>query len=81
MGLPLIDFRGKITSQTNAVLDALQQASGKERSEIVREVLDEWADEKIHESILLELALRREGLTGLERRSRFRESGPDPLSD
>lgn len=43
MSLPLIDFRGKITHETDAVLEALHQACGRDRSEIVREVLADWA--------------------------------------
>ena len=75
MSLPLLDFRCKITPVTDAVLDALQQSSGRERGEIVRDVLAEWADDKIHEPILMEQTLRRQGLGGLERRTAGR-TGP-----
>lgn len=65
MSLPLVDFRGKITHQTDAVLQALQQATGRERSEIVRDVLDEWAAAKVHEASLIDRHLKREGLRGI----------------
>lgn len=65
MSLPLIDFRGKITHETDAVLEALHQATGRDRSEIVRDVLAQWADAKIHEASLIDQRLRREGLRGI----------------
>lgn len=66
MSLPLIDFRGKITHETDAVLEALHQACGRDRSEIVREVLADWAAGKIHEASLIDLRLKREGLLGID---------------
>lgn len=65
MSLPLIDFRGKITHETDAVLEALHLATGRDRSEIVRDVLAQWADSKIHEASLIDQRLRREGLRGI----------------
>ena len=53
MSLPLIDLRGKITHKTDAVLTAMNLGTGKDRSEIVREVLHEWALTKINESSLI----------------------------
>lgn len=61
MSLPLIDVRGKITHRTDAVLDALHLATGRDRSELMREALDEWAGLKIHEASLIDQRLRREG--------------------
>ena len=66
MSLPLIDFRGKITHETDAVLEALHQACGRDRSEIVREVLADWAAGKIHEASLIDQRLKREGLRGID---------------
>ena len=65
MSLPLVDVRGKITHRTDAVLDALHLATGRDRSEIMREALDEWAGLKIHEASLIDQRLRREGGTGI----------------
>jgi predicted DNA-binding protein len=65
MSIPLVDFRGKLTHETDAVLEALHQATGRDRSEIVREVLQKWAEEKIHEASLIDIRLRREGLRGI----------------
>lgn len=65
MSLPLIDFRAKITHETDAVLDAMHQASGMDRSEIARIALHQWAEGKIHEASLIDIRLRREGLRGI----------------
>jgi hypothetical protein len=65
MSLPLIDFRGKVTHETDAVLEAIHMATGRDRSEIVRDVLQQWAESKIHEASLIDLRLRREGLRGI----------------
>lgn len=65
MSLPLVDFRGKITHETDAVLEAMHQATGRDRSEIVRDVLHQWAEAKIHEASLIDQRLRREGLRGI----------------
>lgn len=66
MSIPLIDFRGKITQDTDAVLEAVHQATGRDRSDIAREVLDLWAVGKIHEASLIDQRLRREGLRGID---------------
>jgi hypothetical protein len=66
MSIPLTDFRGKITAETDAVLEAMHQATGRDRSEIVREVLQAWAESKIHEASLIDIRLRREGLRGID---------------
>jgi hypothetical protein len=65
MSIPLIDFRGKITHEADAVLEAVHLATGRDRSEIVREVLHLWAESKIHEASLIDSRLRREGLRGI----------------
>lgn len=69
MSLPLIDLRGKITAETDVVLDVVSKTSGRDRAEIVREVLAQWAEGKRHEAILLGRALEAQGLGGLERRA------------
>ena len=39
MSLPLVDFRGKITHETDCVLDAIHLSTGRDRSEIARDAL------------------------------------------
>lgn len=64
MSLPLKDFRGKITAETDCVLEAINRVSGKDRSEIVRDILHEWALGKIDEHSVLSKLMQAEGLSG-----------------
>ena len=63
MSLELKDFRGKITSEADCVIEAINRATGKDKSEIVREVLHEWALDKIQETRILTRLLASEGMT------------------
>ncbi len=58
------DLRAKVSVETDAVLDTISRATGRDRSEIVREVLHAWAQRKIHESSLLQRRLVAEGIQG-----------------
>lgn len=62
MSIPLIDFRGKVTPETDAVLEAINRATGKDKSEIARDVLHKWAAAEIHASTVLHSILQREGI-------------------
>lgn len=68
MSLELKDFRGKITAETDCVLEAMSRTSGRDRSEIVREILHKYALDKIEEHSLLTDLLAREGVTGVSKR-------------
>lgn len=57
----LFDFRGKVTGRTHQVLAAIELASGRTQSEIAREVLDQWAAERIHEANVVTRLTRSEG--------------------
>lgn len=61
----LKDFRGKVTPETDAVLEAMNRVTGRDRSEIAREVLHKWASEQIHLAIVIDQRLRAEGLRSL----------------
>lgn len=65
MSAELKDFRGKITAETDAVLEAINRAEGRDKSEIVRGILHEWAVGRIHESTILDRLLKAEGLRGI----------------
>ena len=62
MSIPLIDFRGKVTPETDAVLESIHRTTGRDKSEIAREWLHRIALKEIHASIELGKILRREGL-------------------
>ena len=57
----LIDLRTKITERANQVLEAHARAASLDKSEIVRKVLDAWADEEIHRATLIARMTRCEG--------------------
>lgn len=62
MSLELKDFRGKLTVETDCVLEAMTRSTGKERQEIVREVLHNWALESLDMHNVLHSVLKREGI-------------------
>lgn len=64
MSLPLIDLRANVTPEADAVLEAVQRATGRDKSEVVRDVLHQWAVKEVHASNVLHNILRREGLGG-----------------
>lgn len=61
----LKDFRGKITIEADCVLEAESRVTGKERQEIVREILHEWAIQRIQGATVLHRLLHAEGLVGI----------------
>jgi hypothetical protein len=66
MSADLKDFRGKITPEADCVLEAESRSSGKDRQQIVREILHSYALEKIDAHKVLVKLLRAEGLLGAD---------------
>lgn len=64
MSIPLIDLRAKVTAEADAVLEAVHRSTGKDKSEVVRDVLHRWALQEIHAASVLQSILQREGLSG-----------------
>ena len=62
MTVELRDLRAKITVESDAALDVVSRVTGKDRSEIVRDVIHRWALEQVSISSLLQTRLRAEGL-------------------
>jgi predicted MarR family transcription regulator len=60
--MDLRDLRAKVTVEADAALDAASRATGRDRSEIVRDVLHAWALDEIHKATLLLRKLKAEGI-------------------
>ena len=60
MSLPLEDLRSKVSHETHIALDAEAQHRGIDKSELVREILSDWAEARIHSATLLLERLKRE---------------------
>lgn len=65
MSIELKDYRGRITPEADCVLEAESRSTGKDRQEIVREILHAWAMSRIHGATVLHNLLRAEGLGGI----------------
>lgn len=57
------DLRASISVTADQVLDAVAIARDSTKQQIVREVLDEWAGKKLHESSLIQRLAPRDGKT------------------
>lgn len=66
MSIELKDFRGRITPETDCALEAISRATGKERQEILREVMHEWALRQVHAASVMHRLLLAEGLKGID---------------
>lgn len=64
MSIELKDFRGKITPETDCVLETMSRVHGRDRSEVARDILHEWAVRQIHESVVLAQLLQANGISG-----------------
>lgn len=62
MAIPLKDFRCAISEQIDAALDAQAAAFGKDKAQVAREVLGEWARQKHREHIMYGRRLRANGM-------------------
>jgi hypothetical protein len=64
MAIELRDFRGKITELAWCYLEAEHRATGRDQSEIVREILHEWAEQRHRTSIEARKLMDAEGTSG-----------------
>ena len=67
MSEELHDLRAKITTETDLVLQAEHLATRRDKSEIVREILHEWAAKRIEVAKVTVALLRTEGMIGRRR--------------
>lgn len=64
MSAELKDFRGKISALAWCYLEAEHRATGDDQSEIVRDILHKWAEEKHRAAIEVQKLLEAEGIVG-----------------
>lgn len=64
MALPLVDARIKVTLHTDAVIELEHRKTGKDKSEIAREVLHAWAMSRFDDLRLLKTIMDSKGLRG-----------------
>jgi hypothetical protein len=62
VALPLKDFRLGITEQIDAALDAQAAAFGRDKAQVARDVLGEWARMKHREHMVYGKRLRANGM-------------------
>lgn len=65
MSNDLRDLRAKVTAEAWCALEAETQISGRDKSEIVREILHAWALEQMRKASVLDRLLQVEGMTGI----------------
>lgn len=70
----LRDLRARINVAADVALDVESKRRGLDRSELVREILDQWAADKIHAAHALIAGLTAEGITAAD------EGGPGNIS-
>ena len=62
MAVPLKDFRTAIPEAVDMWLDVVASANKADKAQIAREILQEWADKKMHEHRLYVKRARANGL-------------------
>jgi hypothetical protein len=62
MAVPLKDFRTAIPEAVDMWLDVVAAANKADKAQIAREILQEWADRKLHEHRLYVKRARANGL-------------------
>lgn len=58
MSLPLKDLRTAVPEEVDAVLEAYARASERDKSALVREILQSWANERLREHELVTRLLK-----------------------
>lgn len=71
----LIDVRAKITPLAHAVIEAHHRADGRDHSEIIREILHDWALREAGKASLVAELAAREGFRGEAQGTRSASQG------
>lgn len=49
--MPMVDLRVAMPPEELAILDGYAHGTGSDRASVVRQILREWSDRKLHEAI------------------------------
>lgn len=63
MAVELFDLRAKVTPEAHCALAAHSRAHDIDKSELVRDILHEWALKQMHGASMLQSCLKAQGLT------------------
>lgn len=78
MSDPFIEIRGEFSRDQIEIMDAYCQANpGKSRVAILRELLDVWCKQRVHEATLVMRVAGRNGSGSESRRSRAAKTDGD----
>lgn len=56
------DFRGNVTDETHVVLESIHRVTKRTHQDIAREVLHQWAIDRLHEASLMHQLAKGEGI-------------------
>jgi hypothetical protein len=56
------DFRGNVSDETHVVLEAVRRVTGRTHQDIARDVLHQWAVDRLHEATLMHRLAKAEGI-------------------
>jgi hypothetical protein len=56
------DFRGQVSDETHVVLESIRRVTGRTHQDIARDVLHQWACDRLHEATLMHRLANAEGI-------------------
>lgn len=66
MSAELFDLRAKVTALGHCALAAYSRAHVIDKSELVRDIIEEWAKKQVHGASLLHACLKAQGVTAAD---------------
>jgi len=66
MSADLHDVRGKVTGLGHCALIAHHRATGVDISEIIRDLVEDWARKQVHGATLLSACMKAKGVTAAD---------------
>lgn len=66
MAAELFDLRGKVTAFGHCALSAECRANDVDKSELIRDIVEQWARKKYHAATLLQSCMTAKGVTAAD---------------